>query len=160
MDWNALGAIGEVGGAIGVIATLLYLSLQIRSSAKATESQVHVSLSSETERLALAMSTDDALADAMLIVQANGELTPKQRLKLEWWFGAFMRVCESHFIQHRLLEATSINLETPIANVLRNYASSTEMRRMMQDAVAMQTATHEFLSWLESEVLTEASGRS
>lgn len=96
----------------------------------------------------------------MLIVLANGELTPKQRFKLAWWFGAFMRVCESHFIQHRLLEATSINLETPIANVLRNYASSTEMRRMMEDAVAMQTATHEFLSWLESDVLTEASDRS
>jgi hypothetical protein len=103
------------------------------------------------------MSTDDALADAMLIVQANGELTPKQRLKLAWWFGAFLRVCESHFIQHRLLKSTSINLETPVANVLRNYAGITEMRRMMQEAVAMQTATHEFLSWLESEVLAEAS---
>ena len=106
------------------------------------------------------MSTDDALADAMLIVQENGELTPKQRLKLAWWFDGFMRVCESHFIQHRLLEATSINLETPIANVLRNYAGMTEMRRTMQEAVAMQTATHEFLSWLESDVLTETSDGS
>ena len=159
MDWNALGAIGEVGGAIGVIATLLYLSLQIRGSTKATESQVHVNLSSEMERLAVAMSTDDALADAMLVAQADGDLTPKQRLKLLWWFGGFLRVCESHLIQRRL-EATSVDLETPIRNLLRGFASSSEFRRQMQGAVTGQTATQEFLSWLETEVLAEAAERS
>ena len=35
MDWTAIGAIGEVGGAIGVIATLLYLSIQIRQNTRA-----------------------------------------------------------------------------------------------------------------------------
>ena len=61
MNWDAIGAIGELAGAIGVIITLVYLSLQIRSSTKATESQIHVSLSSEMERLAIAMSTNDSL---------------------------------------------------------------------------------------------------
>ncbi len=32
MNWEALGAIGEIAGAIGVIVTLLYLSAQIRES--------------------------------------------------------------------------------------------------------------------------------
>ncbi len=112
-----LGNYGEFVGAIGVIATLLYLSLQIRDSSKATESQVHVNLSSEMERLAVAMSTDDALADAMLVAQADGELTPKQSLKLTFWFGGMLRVCESHLIQ-RQLKATSVDLETPIRNFL------------------------------------------
>lgn len=31
MNWTALGAIGEILGAIGVVATLLYLSRQIRA---------------------------------------------------------------------------------------------------------------------------------
>ena len=32
MNWNAIGAIAEALGAIGVIATLLYLSVQIRQN--------------------------------------------------------------------------------------------------------------------------------
>lgn len=37
MDWTALGAIGEIAGAIAVFATLLYLSLQVRESNKQAE---------------------------------------------------------------------------------------------------------------------------
>ena len=35
MNWESIGAIGEVLGAIGVIATLLYLSVQIRQNTRA-----------------------------------------------------------------------------------------------------------------------------
>ena len=35
MNWEAIGAIGEVAGAIGVIATLLYLAVQIRQNTRA-----------------------------------------------------------------------------------------------------------------------------
>ncbi len=38
MDWNALGAIGEVGGAIGVIVTLVYLAGQLRQNTNALRS--------------------------------------------------------------------------------------------------------------------------
>ena len=34
MDWDAVGAIAEMFGAFGVIATLLYLATQIRQSKK------------------------------------------------------------------------------------------------------------------------------
>ena len=30
MNWDAIGAVGEVGGAIGVIITLVYLAGQLR----------------------------------------------------------------------------------------------------------------------------------
>ena len=35
MNWEAIGAIAEVAGAIGVIATLVYLAIQIRESNRA-----------------------------------------------------------------------------------------------------------------------------
>ena len=37
MDWNAVGAIGEIVGAVAVVATLLYLSIQIREGNKQAE---------------------------------------------------------------------------------------------------------------------------
>ena len=40
MNWDALGAIGELVGAVAVIATLLYLSAQIRQSNRTSKSTV------------------------------------------------------------------------------------------------------------------------
>lgn len=40
MNWEAVGAIGEVGGAVAVVATLIYLAGQIRQSTQATRFQV------------------------------------------------------------------------------------------------------------------------
>ena len=37
MDWNAVGAIGEIVGAIAVVTTLLYLSTQVREGNKQAE---------------------------------------------------------------------------------------------------------------------------
>ncbi len=37
MNWDAIGAIGEISGAIAVVATLLYLSKQIRQNSRSVE---------------------------------------------------------------------------------------------------------------------------
>lgn len=37
MNWDAIGAVGEVAGALGVIISLLYLAVQIRHSSKTAE---------------------------------------------------------------------------------------------------------------------------
>ena len=34
MNWNAIGAVGEVAGAIAVVATLVYLTIQLRINTK------------------------------------------------------------------------------------------------------------------------------
>ena len=39
MDWQMLGAIGESVGALGVIISLAYLAIQVRSGARATRRQ-------------------------------------------------------------------------------------------------------------------------
>ena len=36
MNWNAIGAMGEILGAVGVIITLIYLARQIRQNTRAT----------------------------------------------------------------------------------------------------------------------------
>jgi hypothetical protein len=36
MNWEAVGAIGQIVGAFGVIASLLYVAIQVRASNKAS----------------------------------------------------------------------------------------------------------------------------
>ena len=39
MNWEAIGAIGEFVGALGVITSLIYLAIQIRSDAAARRAE-------------------------------------------------------------------------------------------------------------------------
>ena len=78
MNWDALGAVAELAGAIGVILTLVYLARQInqntssvRSSAASAYSQVNQSLTSilgqdaETSRVFFAgLQEPDTLTEA------------------------------------------------------------------------------------------------
>jgi hypothetical protein len=41
MDWNAIGAIGEVAGAIAVVITLLFVAKQLRENTKSTNAAAH-----------------------------------------------------------------------------------------------------------------------
>jgi len=41
MNWEAIGAIGEIAGALAVVLTLLYLARQINESRKATVAQIY-----------------------------------------------------------------------------------------------------------------------
>ena len=47
MDWDAIGAIGEVVGAVAVVATLFYFSLQIRNSTLAQRASTNSAIWAE-----------------------------------------------------------------------------------------------------------------
>ena len=37
VNWDAVGAIGEIVGALAVVATLIYLSIQLRQNTRSSE---------------------------------------------------------------------------------------------------------------------------
>jgi len=62
MNWEALGAIGEIVGAMGVIATLIYLAIQIRQN---TEQQKKNELATQASAVnASAVALRDVRRDA------------------------------------------------------------------------------------------------
>jgi hypothetical protein len=156
MNWEAIGAVGEVAGAVGVIITLAYLAVQIRNSSRATESQVHASLASEMERLLVALSQNDPLVEVVTLAQRGEKLTEVQAIKLLSWFNGFLRVCESHIVQWKL-DATRIAIDKPISKILRQFGQTPFFRDVMRELVQNRTATDEFLDWLDSEVLAHLS---
>ena len=48
MNWDAIGAVGEILGAGAVVATLLYLSVQIRQNSKSLSSSAFITLVENT----------------------------------------------------------------------------------------------------------------
>ena len=51
MNWEAIGAVGEVGGAIAVVATLAYLAAQIRHSSESTLASTQFAIQAEYNRM-------------------------------------------------------------------------------------------------------------
>lgn len=65
MDWDAVGAIGEIVGAVAVVATLAYLAVQVRFARKvAAEANRHTRATGVREAL-LVQTTNDSLRNSM-----------------------------------------------------------------------------------------------
>jgi hypothetical protein len=86
MNWEAVGAIGEVGGAIAVVLTLVYLARQIRHSADATKIAAYHQGSQQMWSLALAVSSDPELADILSRTYEGNidSLELPERIRLEF----------------------------------------------------------------------------
>ena len=82
MNWEALGAIGEIVGAVAVVLTLGYLAVQIRQNTRAVRSSVFSELQSEVRQNSFALANDEDLA--RIWRQANEEfdsLTADERTR-------------------------------------------------------------------------------
>jgi hypothetical protein len=62
MNWEALGAIAETLGAIGVILTLLYLAVQIRANTRAVRASSFEEMARSIRELNLALTQDADLS--------------------------------------------------------------------------------------------------
>ncbi len=62
MNWEAVGAVGEILGTIAVLVTLLYLATQMRQNTRAMQVATYESVISGFNVLAMAAATDPALA--------------------------------------------------------------------------------------------------
>jgi hypothetical protein len=51
MNWQAIGAIGEIGGAVAVLVSLIYLATQIRQNTKMMRSSAKQELTISTQNL-------------------------------------------------------------------------------------------------------------
>ena len=64
MDWQMIGAVGEILGAGGVIATLGYLAAQIRSSGRAAQQRAAAELLDLNQDILAQVSKDTESARA------------------------------------------------------------------------------------------------
>ena len=101
MNWEAIGAIGEVAGAVGVIVTLLYLSIQIRQNSKMMKANSKQSISDASQQLLYRM-VDEAEVMENCISNDDSNLTPVEHRKAWFLFRAMLRGYESQIYQHEV----------------------------------------------------------
>ena len=103
MNWDAVGSIAELLGAIGVIASLIYLATQIRQSREqmraATYQQMHEQL---TERASWASQSPE-IEQAVRLGMADFErLSEEDAFRFVLWATGFLMACENAHYQYRV----------------------------------------------------------
>lgn len=102
LNWEMVGALGEVGGAIAVVITLVYLARQIRDSAHQSRRTQSGQLEHELVRLSSDLSRDPDLAGIWLQgLRDPDALEPSDSIRLGAWLVGRMRVQEALFHFHR-----------------------------------------------------------
>lgn len=102
MNWDAIGAMGELVGGVAVIATLVYLARQIHQNNKINASAVRQSFYDYTARQML-HGTESNEFHSMLdkACMTDEELTPGERFQLMRFFQAVFVGYQCAYIQYR-----------------------------------------------------------
>ena len=100
MNWDAIGAVGEVVGAAGVIASLLYLAVQIRGDARARRAATVHEQSAAFQDLLRTLATDESLAPVYLRgVRDLGSISDTELVRFSSVMGFMFRVFEEAYFQ-------------------------------------------------------------
>ena len=100
MNWDAIGAIGEILGALAVVVSVFYLAVQIRQNTKSMKA------GAERELSLAAISNLDLASTQMpiLVVKASkdiSQLTEDEIAQFGWWTNGTMRFWETAFYQFK-----------------------------------------------------------
>ncbi len=102
MNWDAVGAVAELLGALGVIITVAYLALQIRQNTKAMRSAAHQTMFDDIHSVQLALSQDPELAKLYLKGnEAYDSLTGEEEIRYGAFAGLLLGEWENVFYQNQ-----------------------------------------------------------
>lgn len=99
MNWDALGAIAEAVGAIGVVATLAYLAVQVRANTRALSAQSRHALSEFVLQVSMFRTEH---ADRYARLRDEVELTPGDREFQYWSHIQMVLHAETYFHHYEL----------------------------------------------------------
>ena len=103
MNWEAIGALGDIVGAAAVVITLIYLAVQLKQNTAAMRSSTFQSISSTLAQNMEVLTTTPGLP-GLLLKAGDGldALTPEERVQFSSFCLMAHRRIESIFVQKSL----------------------------------------------------------
>lgn len=99
MNWEAVGAIAELCGAIAVVVTLVYLALQVNQNTVAMKG---TTIDAVTDRIFQEQRWAADLAEVFFKIESDPKsVTPPERIKYLSWISAGLRNRQNEFFQHQ-----------------------------------------------------------
>jgi hypothetical protein len=103
MNWEALGAISELVGAIGVIATLGYLAFQIRQNSHTVKTATAQSVMAAVNETLQTGAASPQAARMLMLGQTDFEaLSDDEKMQFAVWLLSWFRIMDQAYQVHRL----------------------------------------------------------
>ncbi len=101
MNWDAIGAIAELTGALGVVASLFYLGSQIRQNTRSVRASSYHAVVTNLSNISAAIGHDAPVADLFVRGQTDLEaLSPTEQRQFAFLVVSLFRNLEDIFYQY------------------------------------------------------------
>ena len=90
MNWDAIGTIAEIIGAVAVVATLVYLAVQIRHGIDNDRVHGIQQVSRDWATHSALVTSNEYVAVFVKGLNAYGELSPEERMKFDFCIGGYI----------------------------------------------------------------------
>ncbi len=100
MNWEAIGAVGEAVGAAGVIASLVYLGIQIRSNTRTAKAAAYEQALTGSHDLNLALIAHSGLFETMVRRWGLTDQEEIDQTREGLYFALNLNIWESQVYQH------------------------------------------------------------
>ncbi len=150
MNWEAIGAVGEWIGGVAVLATLLYLAIQIKQNTKQLKSNSLDTMAHRMDSVLHTEATDVQLAKLMdKIAGGTGSITSAEYIRLRAWIGIWVHDLEEVYRQSKVVPIP----ESALLNRLANLQDKLSTEEAMKAWVALRPLTDpEFVAWAEAKL--------
>ena len=101
MNWSAVAAVAESVGALAVVATLVYVSVQIRQNTRNARAATELEVSKRFSAISRRVLDDPDLQRIWDAVAAGEELSPEEYRHYLWLVDWFFHMAGGVFVQHR-----------------------------------------------------------
>jgi hypothetical protein len=162
MNWDAIGAIAETLGAVGVIASLVYLATQIRHSrdqmSQNTRASGYQSFFQSMDEVAMRSTSSPKMAEALRLgITHFDQLDEEQAFYFNnWMLGMFMAFENGHYqFRTGILDESRWRLHRSNLTACLNSPGPRQWWR--QNPLGRDTLDPEFFALVE-EVIGESGG--
>ena len=168
MNWDALGAIGEIVGALAVFMTLLILLVQMRQSTKAMEESNRLERVAAIDRHAETVAmwrgkliADKELAEIWLKVSRDETLTESELIRANFLWIEFMNTQRSNFVRSMTVGEEGLTRQSVLSLASHVHLSRTFALLWEEGRVWTQLASEDFVDRVDQELekMTEEGNR-
>lgn len=125
MNWEAFGSIGEILGAIAVVASLFYVGRQVKQSSRAIRGQTFESITNALNVTSNIAAQDPELLDIMLRGVPNEELNYIDKARYSSVIWTLIRSVHSAHYQVQLGLLEEVRLDSVVGITSAHMASET-----------------------------------
>ncbi len=100
MDWDAVGAVGEVVGAIAVVCSLVYVGTQIRQNTRTSRDEAIREIYTATTNQLNALALPDNARCILKGLENFGALDPEEKYRFDNLMGALINLVETSILSN------------------------------------------------------------